>query len=302
MCGKKCSFTNGNAACGGGNCLLTSCTTPYADCDHSSGNGCEVNTNTDSHNCGGCGKMCDLGETCNSGTCTTAVSGNLLGYWPMEDAANSTLAMDWSGNNLWGRVVGAVKFMPGSGKQGSGAASFTGGYIDVTFPNNARMNGTGVYIPQGNITFTMWIQTSATGMDVQGISSVWGNTWGGGYDRIIGNGNDTGPLWYNSWQEENFQGTHAVNDGSWHHVAYVLDETNGLMAYVDGASDGSDANPTTNCGVGCSGFDWASEYFIGTGNGGRFNAGAFSGLIDDVRIYSVPLTAAQVTALYNATK
>jgi len=81
-----------------------------------------------------------------------------------------------------------------------------------------------------------------------------------------------------------------------------LDKTAGLYAYVDGVLDGSSTTPTANCGLGCSGFNWASDYRIGTGNNGRFGANAFIGLIDDVRVYSVPLSAGTVAALYNATK
>jgi hypothetical protein len=59
---------------------------------------------------------------------------------------------------------------------------------------------------------------------------------------------------------------------------------------------------TSNCGLGCSGFNWASDYLIGTGKDGRFNAGPFNGIIDDVRIYSFALSATEVSGLYNATK
>ena len=111
--------------------------------------------------------------------------------------------------------------MPGAGMQGSGAATFAGnGYIRVVFPNNARGQGTGVAIPLGNITFAMWFKTSAPALG--GLQVVEGSTWGGGCDRVIGNGGGN-VFNYNTWDEVNMSGAIAINDGAWHHMAYVLD-------------------------------------------------------------------------------
>jgi hypothetical protein len=93
-----------------------------------------------------------------------------------------------------------------------------------------------------------------------------------------------------------------VNDGVWHQVVYVLDEASGFKAYIDGVLEASSGTVTGNCGVGCSGFDWASEYWIGTGAGCRYSANAFTGVIDDVRIYDHALPPTTVTQLYDATK
>jgi hypothetical protein len=40
-----------------------------ADCDHSAGNGYEVDLNTDARNCGACGRTCGAGASCCYGTC-----------------------------------------------------------------------------------------------------------------------------------------------------------------------------------------------------------------------------------------
>lgn len=93
-----------------------------------------------------------------------------------------------------------------------------------------------------------------------------------------------------------------TNDGAWHHMAYVLDRTNGFSAYIDGVLDASSTTPTATCGVGCSDFDWASDYWIGRADNCRFDADFFTGMIDDVRFYDHPLSAAGVAQLYNATR
>lgn len=62
------SFANGAAACIGGTCGGI-CNPGYADCDKSAANGCEVNTASDSNNCGACGHACTAGMICSGGAC-----------------------------------------------------------------------------------------------------------------------------------------------------------------------------------------------------------------------------------------
>jgi hypothetical protein len=97
-------------------------------------------------------------------------------------------------------------------------------------------------------------------------------------------------------------GNTAVNDGQWHHIAYVLDKTAGEIGYIDGVVDVSSNSATGNCGLGCSGFNWASDYWIGTGAGCRYGANSFAGTIDEVALFKSALTAAEVKTLYNLTK
>ncbi|HWA71689.1 MAG TPA: hypothetical protein VG937_05135 [Polyangiaceae bacterium] len=53
-CNHACTLPHATAKCEAGKCELASCTPPYADCD-GDGVDCEVNTETNSDNCGGCG-------------------------------------------------------------------------------------------------------------------------------------------------------------------------------------------------------------------------------------------------------
>jgi hypothetical protein len=299
-CGTTCSFSQGSAGCSGGQCFLTACNSGYADCNHTQADGCEANTNTDVNNCGSCGLACALGETCQAGVCTANLSQGLIGYWKMDDPTGSTKAADSGPNNLPGIVQGNVTFIPGAGKQGSGAISLGGaGYLQVQFPNDALNEGSGVFIPLGNMTFSMWFKTSASA--VGALQVVEGSATHSGCDRIVGNGSG-GTLDYNVWSEINMSGVTTVNDGNWHLMTYVLDEGNGLRTYVDGVPDVSTTTATTNCGEGCSGFNWAAQYWIGYGAGCRFGANYFSGLIDDVRMYGHVLSPTAVLQLYNATK
>lgn len=79
-CGNVCgSVNNMVAACMGGRCTLGRCNPGYLDCNFDRTDGCEVDTQSDSMNCGGCGKRCAAGAhqsvTCASGACVTACTG-----------------------------------------------------------------------------------------------------------------------------------------------------------------------------------------------------------------------------------
>ena len=63
----------------GGVCGLGMCNAGFADCDNNAGNGCEVNTNTDKNNCGGCGKVCMNGNSCSNGACLSVAVGTVCG-------------------------------------------------------------------------------------------------------------------------------------------------------------------------------------------------------------------------------
>ena len=72
-CDTRCTLPNAVPACMNGNCAVTSCTPPYADCDTAAANGCEVNTQTDLAHCGGCGMACaarpNTTARCAAGAC-----------------------------------------------------------------------------------------------------------------------------------------------------------------------------------------------------------------------------------------
>jgi len=74
-CGTVCNLANATATCTSGSCQIASCNSGYEDCNSSPGDGCEINTNTNVNNCGGCGTVCNLPnsvESCTAGTCEIA--------------------------------------------------------------------------------------------------------------------------------------------------------------------------------------------------------------------------------------
>ena len=69
-CGHVCSNApNATVGCSFGGCVIASCSAGFANCDGQYANGCEINTNTDHNNCGTCGHVCAVFQTCSGGIC-----------------------------------------------------------------------------------------------------------------------------------------------------------------------------------------------------------------------------------------
>jgi hypothetical protein len=95
------------------------------------------------------------------------------------------------------------------------------------------------------------------------------------------------------------RGVTAVHDGSWHHVAVVLPSdgspnTSEVKIYVDGTEEGSYA--TVPMAI-----DTGSDRDVRIGLYDDPSARYFNGLIDDVRIYDVAISAAQVQQIVKPT-
>ena len=74
-CATVCMAPGGTPVCRAGMCGINMCNVGLEDCDMSAGNGCEVNTQTDVRNCGGCGSVCNVPNAtagCAAGRCTVA--------------------------------------------------------------------------------------------------------------------------------------------------------------------------------------------------------------------------------------
>tara|TARA_R110002110_G_scaffold213715_1_gene427123 strand:- start:403 stop:1209 length:807 start_codon:yes stop_codon:yes gene_type:complete len=92
----------------------------------------------------------------------------------------------------------------------------------------------------------------------------------------------------------NSTGASTLSTNTWYHVAGTRDGSGVIDVYVNGSQD--DATPTTLAGTMTITDD--SAIGVNTASG----AGFYDGDLDDVRIYSTALTAAEVLAIYNNTK
>lgn len=73
-CGVVCpNYPNAITSCVGGNCMIASCNSGFANCDGMLANGCETNLSNSTNNCGACGNICSFpnaSAVCVNGTCS----------------------------------------------------------------------------------------------------------------------------------------------------------------------------------------------------------------------------------------
>ena len=85
--------------------------------------------------------------------------------------------------------------------------------------------------------------------------------------------------------------THRINDGRFHHIAFVKDSST-LTLYVDGVKDKQIADLTTGSTAN------ASWLYIGRCEDTTYLPSTFAGLIDEVRIFKRAVSAAEIRAIY----
>ncbi|HRI63216.1 MAG TPA: hypothetical protein PK156_03235 [Polyangium sp.] len=116
-CGNVCqSGPNSTATCTNGMCGLN-CANGFADCNNNAADGCEVNLQTSTANCGACGYICSgtngVSTACTAGKCTpTCLSGFGNCIQPMPPTADDgceTVTLDDVFNcGACGRVCGSM--------------------------------------------------------------------------------------------------------------------------------------------------------------------------------------------------
>ena len=211
--------------------------------------------------------------------------GGLVGYWRFDEGGGTT-AGDSSGGGNTGTLTNGPTWT--GGQVGSTAISFDGvdDYVNIA-DNNLLDFGTGdftvgfwVKIP---INASLWPGIVTKGGSASAVAHTWGFLLTSTFTNQV-----------RFEQASDAGGTFDVNIDSgvlsngWHHI---LARRSGATTqlYVDGlfkvedTSAGSDLNNTSPIRMGSNGSPSAST-------------------VDDVRIYNRALSAAEIQALYNATK
>jgi hypothetical protein len=167
-------------------------------------------------------------------------------------------------------------------------AVFDGVDDEATIPHTTAQNA----YP---ITVSAWFATTTTS-GVRGLVNKYVGGSFNGYNVFFNNGALC--AWFLRDQTNYvYDGggctlsTPGLNDGAWHHVAYVVDAS-GAKLYVDGTLRSSRAwtgtpGPTTT----------TDALRIGRYPGAFGGAEVFAGSVRDVRVYNRALSAAEVTAL-----
>lgn len=139
LCGTIMPIANGIATCANTICSVSACLSGSDNCDGIVANGCETLL-TSTQNCGGCGIVCAVSETCNSGVCfnpnkpasinlsATPTSGGVNNIGPVTLTA--TVTPEVNGTIANGTTVTFI-IQSGTGTLSSTTASTTNGIATV---------------------------------------------------------------------------------------------------------------------------------------------------------------------------
>jgi len=218
------------------------------------------------------------GNAAEGTTYTYQYNANLIGHWKFDEGSG-TSATDSSGRGNTGILVNGPNWTTG---KIDGALRFDG-VDDAVQIGTDNLNVSG-----GTITFWIYPESfSSTGQFLFGhATQPWSNRIQLYTDDASGN-LDLG-LGDSHTRHTNIQ---DLNTNIWYHITLTWDGTN-YVVYVDGGAKASG----TYTGLPIL------ETYADIGNNGYSSnrSEAFSGIIDDVRIYNRALNAAEVSELYDA--
>jgi hypothetical protein len=207
----------------------------------------------------------------------------LIAHWPLDEAEGD-IAYNSAGENH-GTLYGEPAWQPAGGKAG-GALRLDGvdDYVSTDFVLDPA---------KGSFSAFAWIKGGAPGQVVfsQADGTGSGETWLG-TDELLGK-LMTGLVAPAAGRfiPQPLVSESVITDDQWHHIGFVWDGSRRYL-YAEGAEAAKDTSAQAALKSATGG--------LNIGAGKTLEATAFfSGLIDDVRIYNVALSAEEVAALAN---
>jgi hypothetical protein len=223
------------------------------------------------------------GNTTTSSIITITVNNpvtGLVGAWGFEEGTGTTTA-DVSGHALTGTLANAT--WAAAGKYGN-ALSFNGTNAWVTVADNALLHLT------TGMTIEAWVKPAAAGTDWRTAVLKERGTNGLAYALYAADGSNKPPAGYINRNGPDMKavGTSLLSLNTWTHLAATYDGST-IRLYVNGTQVG------TKSAAGTISASTSPLRFGGNGPWGEW----FNGLIDEVRVYSTALTAAEIATDMN---
>ena len=205
------------------------------------------------------------------------VSAKLIAQYDFEGDAN-----DSSGNNLHGTLGGDAKIISdpgGNGKKASNVLGVSGaGYVNCGSDDILDITGP--------MTYGCWAKVHVFDAQYQAIINNGPDSY-----RMYRQGVTDNPKvkWNNLTPETGVAAWKNVNDGQWHHIVGMYDDSK-IYIFVDGFL----ANSAKTSGVTgiTDGELWIGSYSTALER-------AFKGLIDEVRIYDNAMTVEEINIWKN---
>jgi hypothetical protein len=207
----------------------------------------------------------------------------LLVWLRMDDGISDRIATDSSGNgNDFSCEVGQGCPAEVSGHTGTALSGWSGTAPGIELPDAPSFH-------LANFTLAAWVRQVATGAANVIIGKPYGASTDDSFQLEV---RDTGPLacaFFTGSTTARATAASAMPIGTWTHVACTYDQTR-IRLYINGIADAS----TLDTGV--PPYD-SQKVYVGCDRNSGAPAAAFDGDIDDVRIYNVPLSAAEIASI-----
>jgi len=208
-------------------------------------------------------------------------TGNLVGWWKLDDVTGSTTAQDSSAYGNHGTLIAMDPASDWVTGRIGGALHFDGidDYVDCGDTASLQITGTA-------ISLAAWVKWE-TAEEYSAIAmKTSSGDWADGYGLYA----DTGPVSVNFYVTDyGFVATKSfAADDQWHHVVGTYDGSN-VRIWVDGV-EGTPISYTGSISNAVNSFE------IGRGADDAYN---FSGALDDVRVYNnLALTEFDILGLF----
>jgi len=236
-------------------------------------------------------------ETCSAVMIYIRPNDDPIAHWDFDEGSGATVNDD-SANNNEGARTGDAEPNWVSGWVGSGAMEFYGvggtdisSYVDIT--SDLLASDPNLENLKYDVTLAAWFKIDDLANSYYPV--VVGNS-NVGWRIFAETGDRLGQITFTPGDSLSGSRTYSnklVNDGYWHHIVGVYDYANSKSyLYIDGVLDHSE----DNAGL----LEFGDDKPVTIGDRATSDTEVergWNGLIDDVRIYSYALSAAQAAAL-----
>lgn len=224
--------------------------------------------------------------------------GGPAAHWTYDEGAGAAVDVTEHGNALTlsggaARVAGRSGVGQALSLDGTDDHAATSGPVLTAHPDTGDPVQVGT---ESSFTVAAWVRLSATGGTVVrsavaidgGTSSAFSLGYSGSANRwrfAVAGSDVASPTWYEA------RSNAAPTAGKWTHLTGVYDvSTRAVRLYVNGVAQTTTATVT-------GGFRANGGLAVGRHKAGGAAAGFFAGAVDEVRLYSFPVAAAEVAAL-----